>query len=137
MLTQPFLTELDTRAEVKGSVDPLGAMAIREPIADWVRDKSFQGGLTYSGHPLACATGVASIEAFREEGIVENAAAMGNAFDEALKRPAPSAAEAGAGEVLPDGSVRYGKAIVSVKNPCPPGEHYEPFLPGRRTAVRR
>ena len=59
------------------------------------------------------------------------------AFDEALKRPAPSAAEAGAGEVLPDGSVRYGKAIVSVKNPCPPGEHYEPFLPGRRPVVRR
>src|SRR5207344_3514778 len=56
---------------------PLGAMAIREPIAEWVRDKYFAGGLTYSGHPLACAVGVASIEAFREEGIVENAAAMG------------------------------------------------------------
>jgi hypothetical protein len=60
-----------------------------------------------------------------------------NAFDEALKRPAPSAAEAGEGEVLSDGSVRYGKAIVTVRNPCPPGEHYEPFLPGRRPVVRR
>ena len=29
------------------------------------------------GHPLACASAVASIEAFQEEGIVENAAAMG------------------------------------------------------------
>ena len=56
---------------------PLGAMVVREPIADWVRDKFFAGGLTYSGHPLACATAVASIEAFREEGIVENAAEMG------------------------------------------------------------
>ena len=28
MLAQPFLTDLDTRAEVRGSVDPLGAMAI-------------------------------------------------------------------------------------------------------------
>jgi taurine---2-oxoglutarate transaminase len=63
---------------------PLGAMAIREPIADWVRDKYFAGGLTYSGHPLACAVGVASIEAFREEGIVEHAAAMGAAFDDVL-----------------------------------------------------
>ena len=36
------------------------------------------GGLTYSGHPLACAVGVASIEAFREEGIVEHAAEMGD-----------------------------------------------------------
>jgi taurine--2-oxoglutarate transaminase len=44
---------------------PLGAMAIREPLAAWVRDKYFAGGLTYSGHPLACALGVASIEAFR------------------------------------------------------------------------
>jgi taurine---2-oxoglutarate transaminase len=63
---------------------PLGAMAIREPIAEWLRDKYFAGGLTYSGHPLACAVGVASIEAFREEGIVEHAAAMGAIFDEAL-----------------------------------------------------
>src|SRR5947208_4680003 len=59
---------------------PLGAMVVREPIAGWIRDKYFAGGLTYSGHPLACAAGVASIEAFQEEGIVENAAAMGEVF---------------------------------------------------------
>ncbi len=64
---------------------PLGAMAIREHLASWVRDKYFAGGLTYSGHPLACAVGVASIEAFREEGIVEHAAEMGDAFGEALR----------------------------------------------------
>jgi taurine--2-oxoglutarate transaminase len=63
---------------------PLGAMIVREPIAEWVRDKYFAGGLTYSGHPLACASAVASIEAFREEGIVENAAAMGDVFREQL-----------------------------------------------------
>ena len=44
----------------------------------------FAGGLTYSGHPLACAAGVASIEAFREEGIVENAAAMGEVLGDGL-----------------------------------------------------
>ena len=59
---------------------PLGAMVISEPIAGWARDKYFAGGLTYSGHPLACASAVASIEAFREEGIVEHAAEMGEAF---------------------------------------------------------
>ncbi len=37
----------------------------------------FPGGLTYSGHPLACASIVASIDAMREEGIVENAARIG------------------------------------------------------------
>jgi taurine--2-oxoglutarate transaminase len=63
---------------------PLGAMVVSEPIAEWVRDKYFAGGLTYSGHPLACASAVASIEAFREEGIVENAAEMGGVFAEEL-----------------------------------------------------
>jgi taurine--2-oxoglutarate transaminase len=63
---------------------PLGAMAIREPIADWVRSRYFAGGLTYSGHPLACAVGVASIEAFREEGIVEHAAELGPVFGSLL-----------------------------------------------------
>jgi taurine--2-oxoglutarate transaminase len=64
---------------------PLGAMVVREHIAKWVRDKYFAGGLTYSGHPLACASAVASIEAFKEEGIVENAAEMGGVFAEELR----------------------------------------------------
>jgi taurine---2-oxoglutarate transaminase len=64
---------------------PLGAMIVSEPIADWVRDKYFAGGLTYSGHPLACASAIASIEAFREEGIVEHAAEMGEVFRDELR----------------------------------------------------
>src|SRR3954468_350224 len=63
---------------------PLGAMVVSEPIAEWIRGRYFAGGLTYSGHPLACAAGVASIEAFREEGIVEHAAEMGDVFRDAL-----------------------------------------------------
>jgi taurine--2-oxoglutarate transaminase len=65
---------------------PLGAMVVREPIARWVRDKYFAGGLTYSGHPLACASAIASIEAFKDEGIVENAAEMGGVFGTELRR---------------------------------------------------
>jgi taurine--2-oxoglutarate transaminase len=63
---------------------PIGAMIAREPIVDQIRDRFFPGGLTYAGHPLACASAVASIEAFRDEGVVENAAAMGAFFEEAL-----------------------------------------------------
>jgi taurine--2-oxoglutarate transaminase len=63
---------------------PLGAMIARGEIVDGIRDRFFPGGLTYAGHPLACASGVASIEAFREEGVVENAAAMGQWFGDAL-----------------------------------------------------
>ena len=38
---------------------------------------SFQGGLTYSGHPLACASAVASINIFKSEGIVEHSRTLG------------------------------------------------------------
>jgi len=65
---------------------PLGAMVVSEPIGDWLRDHMLWSGLTYSGHPLACAAGVASIEAFKEEGIVDNAAAMGDVLAEELPK---------------------------------------------------
>jgi taurine--2-oxoglutarate transaminase len=64
---------------------PLAAMIFREQIANWVRDKYFAGGLTYSGHPLACASAVASIQIFQEEGIVEHAAALGPEFESRLR----------------------------------------------------
>jgi taurine--2-oxoglutarate transaminase len=77
---------------------PLGAMVINERLSEWASDKFFAGGLTYSGHPLACAAGVASIEAFREEGIVENAAAMGDVLRDELFPPL-EAAHPSVGEV--------------------------------------
>ena len=54
------------------------------------------------------------------------------AFDRAMKEPGP-AAKRPEGEVLADGSVRYGSVTMTVRNPCPPGSgHYEPPpLPGR------
>jgi len=60
-------------------------MVINQKIADWVQDKYFAGGLTYSGHVLACAAAIASIEAFQEEGIVENSAEMGTVFAQKLR----------------------------------------------------
>ena len=61
-------------------------MTVRDHVYEGIKDRFFAGGLTYSGHPLACAAGVASIEAFREEGIVENAAAMGDVLAEQLPK---------------------------------------------------
>lgn len=56
---------------------PLGGVIISERIAATFQDRAYPGGLTYSGHPLACASVVASIEAMREEGIVEHARSLG------------------------------------------------------------
>ncbi|HYE90623.1 MAG TPA: hypothetical protein VEA38_06385 [Terriglobales bacterium] len=55
-----------------------------------------------------------------------------SAYDEALARPAPPAPDNRTAEVLPDGSVRYGRTTITVKNPCPPGHHEPMPLPGRR-----
>ena len=76
---------------------PLGAMIVSEPIAEWLHDKYLAGGLTYSGHPLACAAGVASIGVFREEKVVENAAAMGEVL--AAELPKLAARHASVGDV--------------------------------------
>jgi len=56
---------------------PVGGVIISETIAHAFDDQVFPGGLTYSGHPLAAASIVASIDAMEEEGIVENAATIG------------------------------------------------------------
>ncbi len=57
---------------------PLGGVAIGPAIADTFAHRAYPGGLTYSGHPLAAAAAVATINAMAEEGIVENAARIGN-----------------------------------------------------------
>jgi taurine--2-oxoglutarate transaminase len=56
---------------------PLGGVIISDPIAATFADRAFPGGLTYSGHPLGCAAAVASINIFREEGIIEHARSLG------------------------------------------------------------
>ena len=56
---------------------PVGGVIISDEIAATFNDRVFPGGLTYSGHPLACASIVGSIDAMKEEGIVENAKRIG------------------------------------------------------------
>ena len=57
---------------------PLGGVVINEAICATFADRVYPGGLTYSGHPLACASAVATIEAMQDEGIVENAKRIGD-----------------------------------------------------------
>ncbi|MFE0107282.1 aspartate aminotransferase family protein [Streptomyces sp. NPDC059009] len=56
---------------------PLGGVAISAAIAETFARRPYPGGLTYSGHPLACAAAVATINAMEEEGIVEHARTLG------------------------------------------------------------
>ncbi|GAB2689917.1 aminotransferase class III-fold pyridoxal phosphate-dependent enzyme [Thalassiella azotivora] len=56
---------------------PLGGVVISDAIAATFDERPFPGGLTYSGHPLACAAAVATMRAMHDEGIVENADRVG------------------------------------------------------------
>jgi taurine---2-oxoglutarate transaminase len=56
---------------------PLGGVVISDAIAATFDQRVFPGGLTYSGHPLACASAVAAIEVMEDEKIIEHATEIG------------------------------------------------------------
>lgn len=56
---------------------PLGGVAMTEDVAATYADRPFPGGLTYSGHPLACAAAVAAIDIMERDGIVERSKRLG------------------------------------------------------------
>ncbi|MGB9112056.1 MAG: aspartate aminotransferase family protein [Acidimicrobiales bacterium] len=75
-----FGVEPDLIAFAKGVTSgyvPLGGVIIADEIARTFDERAFPGGSTYSGHPLASAAAIATINAMRDEQIVENAATVG------------------------------------------------------------
>ncbi|MCP4178027.1 MAG: aminotransferase class III-fold pyridoxal phosphate-dependent enzyme [bacterium] len=56
---------------------PLGAMVWNKKIWKYFCDKPFIGGLTYSGHALACAAGIANIDLYKKENLIEKSAIYG------------------------------------------------------------
>jgi taurine--2-oxoglutarate transaminase len=126
---------------------PLGGVVIKQAIADTFRERVYQGGLTYSGHPLACAMAVASINIFKEEGLIEHARHLGaDIIGPALADMAqrhPSIGEVrGLGvfwaiELVADRSTRapldlaaMGKLVTAIK-----ARGVWPFAPGNRIHV--
>jgi taurine--2-oxoglutarate transaminase len=67
---------------------PLGGVIISDEIAATFADRVYPGGLTYSGHPLACASAVASINVFHDEDVLGQARALGEAIGPALAKMA-------------------------------------------------
>jgi taurine--2-oxoglutarate transaminase len=76
---------------------PLGAVIVREKIAKYFDDHVLSAGLTYNGHALACAAALATIEAYEEDKIFENAKTVGAHLGqrlEELKQKHPSVGDA-------------------------------------------
>jgi hypothetical protein len=88
--------------------------------------------------PLAAEEAKSPVSAGMMLNILSAPSAVGpSTLDYSLREDGPPPRST-AGEVRPDGSVRYGKVTVTVKNPCPPGTaHFEPPpLPGRRARIQ-
>ena len=62
---------------INGGVLPLGAVMMRDGLAEKFVDRSVAIGSTQTGNPLACAAGVAALKAMIEDRVVETAAERG------------------------------------------------------------
>jgi taurine---2-oxoglutarate transaminase len=61
-----------------GAHIPLGAVCVSSRVAAYFDDHLLETGLTYSGHPLACAAGVAAIQAYEDEDLIKRARKLGS-----------------------------------------------------------
>jgi len=61
-----------------GAAVPLGAVMVSRQIADYFQDKMLYAGLTYLGHPLACAASLGAIQAYEEENLIERSRVLGD-----------------------------------------------------------
>jgi len=62
---------------INSGVLPLGAVMVRDRVADYFQDNILYAGLTQFGNPVACAAAIAAIEVYEEEGLVENSKTLG------------------------------------------------------------
>ncbi len=56
---------------------PLGAVLVGDAIYDTFVERPYPGGLTYAGHPLACAAAVGALDVMHDEGLVASSARLG------------------------------------------------------------
>ena len=81
---------------------PLGAVLLAPHVAAFFETRMLHTGLTYSGHPLSCAAGVAAVAAYREERLIERARCLGETMGARLR--ALASRHAAVGDVRGDGA---------------------------------
>jgi taurine--2-oxoglutarate transaminase len=65
---------------------PMGAVLLREPLAQVFEKRMLPLGSTYAAHPLACAAALACLEEYEERGLVPHARKMGELLFERLRQ---------------------------------------------------
>jgi taurine---2-oxoglutarate transaminase len=116
-------------------------MVVSRRLREWLQTHEFASGLTAAGNPLACAAGVATIAALRDEHLVERAAALGDVLDAGLRELAER--HACVGDVRGLGLL-WGLELVhdrTSREPLVPfaakGEAARPMAALRRAAIDR
>ena len=64
---------------------PLGGVIVSQEISDYFNDNVMYCGLTYNGHPMGCATAVATIDVYQQENLLENSRQMGKVLGQLLE----------------------------------------------------
>ena len=93
----------------------LGAVGMRQTIADTFKDKPFPGGLTYSSHPVACAAALATLAVMEQDGLVDRAQRMGVLMRDLLDEPGRASSVGGRRAI--DRSVRCHRAVRNRERP--------------------
>ena len=68
-----------------GAHVPLGAVVLSDAVAARLEDEMIVTGLTYCGHPLACAAGVAAVKAYESGNLIERSRRLGASMLTALR----------------------------------------------------
>jgi taurine--2-oxoglutarate transaminase len=109
-----------------GAMLPLGAVVVSREIATRLEHQVLGTGLTYCGHPLACAAALAAVDAYRDEGLVARSRRLGPALRADLDRVAARHAVVG--------DVRGGHGLFAVLELVKDRESREPIAPWPQTA---
>jgi taurine--2-oxoglutarate transaminase len=60
-----------------GGALPLGALVLSARVCSRIENRMLHTGLTYCGHPLPCAAGIAALDAYEHEGLIERSRVLG------------------------------------------------------------
>ena len=69
-----------------GAAAPLGAVVLSDAMAARVENEMLYTGLTYCGHPLSCAAGIAALDTYEEDRLVERSRTLGPRLKSELER---------------------------------------------------
>jgi taurine--2-oxoglutarate transaminase len=108
-----------------GAALPLGAVVLGAKVAARIEHQMLYTGLTYCGHPLSCAAGLAALDVYEHEHLIKRSRVLGGRLHEELQRMQARH------PVI--GDVRGGHGLFAVVELVADRDTREPLAPWPRT----